>query len=326
MPVIQASTYNKPKILFNRHFETIIPGLLRRVKNTPVYERERITTPDYDFLDLDWIKNDTKRVVIISHGLEGDSQRPYIKGMAKAFSNEQWDVLAWNFRGCGGEKNKRKIFYHSGATYDLQSVVSHAVNEKYEEIILIGFSLGGNLTLKYLGESESNNIEQIKGAVTFSVPLDLAGCSNEIDLPHNFLYSKRFLKSLKNKVNDKKEDLGELYDEKKVDALNSIYDFDDQITAPVHGFKDAHHYYQSCSSRNFISSIKIKTLVVNAQNDPFLSASCLDKSLFENLNTVFFETPKQGGHVGFSSYNKAGLYWSEKRALEFVNEELENHD
>lgn len=326
MPVIQASSYNKPKILFNRHFETIIPGLLRRVKNIPVYERERITTPDDDFLDLDWIKNDSKRVVIISHGLEGDSQRPYIKGMAKAFSNEQWDVLAWNFRGCSGEKNKRKIFYHSGATYDLQSVVNHTVNKKYEEIILIGFSLGGNLTLKYLGEPESNNIEQIKGAVTFSVPLDLAGCSNEIDLPHNFLYSRRFLKSLKIKVNDKKEDLGELYHEKRVDALNSIYDFDDQITAPVHGFKDAHDYYQSCSSRNFISSIKIKTLVVNAQNDPFLSSSCLDKSLFENLNTVFFETPKQGGHVGFSSYNKAGLYWSEKRALEFVNEELENHD
>jgi len=326
MPVIQASTYNKPKILFNRHFETIIPGLLRRVKNISEYKRERITTPDNDFLDLDWIKNGTKRLVIISHGLEGDSQRPYIKGMAKAFSNEQWDVLAWNFRGCSGEKNKKKIFYHSGATYDLQSVVSHAVNEKYEEIILIGFSLGGNLTLKYLGEHESKNIEQIKGAVAFSVPLDLAGCSNEIDLPHNFLYSRRFLKSLKNKVNDKKEDLGELYDEKKVHALNSIYDFDDQITAPVHGFKDAHHYYQSCSSRNFISSIKIKTLVVNAQNDPFLSASCLDKSLFENLNTVYFETPKQGGHVGFSSYNEAGVYWSEKRALKFVKEELENHD
>ena len=99
MPVTLTSTYNKPKLLFNRHIETIVPGILRNVKNIPKYERERITTPDGDFLDLDWIKNGTKRLVIISHGLEGDSQRPYIKGMAKAFSNDQWDVLAWNFRG-----------------------------------------------------------------------------------------------------------------------------------------------------------------------------------------------------------------------------------
>ena len=224
------------------------------------------------------------------------------------------------------EKNNTRFFYHSGATYDLQSVVKHAEEKQYEKIILIGFSLGGNLTLKYLGEPESHHIEQIKGAVTFSVPLDLAGCSNEIDLPLNFLYSRRFLKSLKIKVKEKKEALGEFYDEKKVDSLKSIFDFDDQITAPLHGFKDANDYYESCSSRNFISSIKIKTLVVNAQNDPFLSASCLDTSLFKNMDNVFFETPKQGGHVGFSSYNKSGLFWSEKRALEFVNEELENHD
>ncbi|MDP4679891.1 MAG: alpha/beta fold hydrolase, partial [Cyclobacteriaceae bacterium] len=196
MPVIEQSSYKKPAILFTRHLETIVPGLFRKIETPFPYQRERITTPDNDFLDLDWIRRDNDKLIVISHGLEGDSTRPYIKGMVNAFSNANWDTLAWNLRGCSGELNHTHRFYHSGATDDLETVVKHAVAKGYKTIVLTGFSLGGNVTLKYLGESATQKFEEIKGAVVFSVPLDLAGCSKEIDLPHNILYSRRFLRTL----------------------------------------------------------------------------------------------------------------------------------
>ncbi|MEQ8239911.1 MAG: alpha/beta fold hydrolase, partial [Cyclobacteriaceae bacterium] len=143
--------YQRPKVLFNGHIETIYPALFRKVTLPTLPVRERITTVDDDFLDIDWYRNGKNKVVILQHGLEGSSDRPYILGMARAFLLQSFDVCAWNFRGCSGEVNKAKIFYHSGATYDLENVVNHASKE-YDQIFLVGFSLGGNLTLKYLGE------------------------------------------------------------------------------------------------------------------------------------------------------------------------------
>src|SRR5690349_18377924 len=162
-----SNQYSPPLFLFSPHLETIFPALLRRV-DLKSYTRERITTPDNDFLDLDWLKQDSHKLVILSHGLEGNSTRPYIKGMAKALFEEGYDILAWNFRGCSEEMNKQLRFYHSGATDDLDVVVKHAAEKKYDEIFLVGFSLGGNLTLKYLGEQASSS--KIKKAVAISVP------------------------------------------------------------------------------------------------------------------------------------------------------------
>lgn len=150
MPLITNTSYTGPSVLFNGHLQTIFPALFRKHLSLP-FDRERITTPDGDFLDLDWLRQDSKKLVIICHGLEGDSRRPYMRGMAKHFFQNKYDVLTWNFRGCSGELNIRPFFYHSGATYDLETVVNHAA-EKYAQVYLIGFSLGGNLTLKYLGE------------------------------------------------------------------------------------------------------------------------------------------------------------------------------
>lgn len=326
MSIIENSSYKRPSILFNRHFETIVPGLLRKIQTRIPYQRERISTADDDFLDLDWIKKDSERLIIISHGLEGDSSRPYVIGMANAFSDNGWDVLAWNFRGCSGEMNRAHRFYHSGATDDLEAVILHAVSKGYQQICLIGFSLGGNMTLKYLGETTTQKFKEIKNAVVFSVPLDLAGCSREIDLPHNILYSRRFLKSLKKKVKQKSGLLSDFPLVNGLDQIKSLYEFDDVLTGPLHGFDNADHYYASCSSLNFLTSIKIRTLVVNALNDPFLSKSCLDSSSFEKLDNVYFEIPIYGGHVGFSEYNRENLFWSEKRALKFINEDMNNYD
>src|SRR5690606_5595638 len=183
--------YLPPFFLFNSHLETIFPALLRRVALTD-YTRERIATPDDDFLDLDWLAQDSDSLVIISHGLEGNSKRAYIKGMARALFNRGHDVIAWNFRGCSEEMNRQRRFYHSGATDDLHTVIRHAArNEKYKWIFLVGFSLGGNVTLKYLGEQGGGCT--IAGAVVFSVPMDLGSSCQKISLPGNRVYSQRFL-------------------------------------------------------------------------------------------------------------------------------------
>lgn len=304
------SKYSPPALLFNRHLETIYPALFRKIK-LKEYEQERIQTPDDDFLDLFWLKQNSSNLAIISHGLEGNTQRAYMKGMAKAFYDQGHDALAWNYRGCGEEMNKQLRFYHSGTTDDLNTVINHA-SIKYQNIFLIGFSLGGNLTLKYLGEKAN---PKIKKAVAFSVPMDLYSSCIQISKPSNWVYSNRFLKSLKSKVRAKSK----LFPELKIDKLEtikSLIEFDDNYTAPIHGFKNAMDYYQKCSSVHFLSKIKTQTLIVSAKNDPFLSKECypdLSNHLFARL-----ESPSHGGHVGFAQFNENGLYWSELRALKFI--------
>ena len=306
--------YKPPVLLATSHLETIFPALLRKVPGI-AYERERITTPDHDFLDLDWLRQGSGKLVIVSHGLEGNSDRAYVRGMAKCFFQQQFDVLAWNYRGCSGEMNRKLRFYHSGATDDLDFVVRHAITMGYREIFLIGFSLGGNLTLKYLGEQGNLLHPAIRKAVAFSVPLNLKTSCDKISTPGNWIYSQRFLTSLKKKVLEKSRLLPEL-DTTPLSKINSLLAFDDLYTAPLHGFKNALHYYEQCSSIRFIETSQRPVLVVNAKNDPFLSPDCFP-SWVQNPN-VTFEYPERGGHVGFTLFTENGLYWSELRALDFL--------
>lgn len=307
-------TYKRPKLLFSKHLETIYPALFRKVEQVQ-YQRERIDTPDDDFLDLDWIKNKNKKLVIISHGLEGSADRPYMKGMAKVFSEKNYDVLAWNFRGCSEEMNRQLRFYHSGATDDLNLVVNHAKSQGYEEINLIGFSLGGNLTLKYLGEKLRPAIHR---AVAFSVPLNLHTSCVKISQPSNFLYAKRFLNNLKAKIKAKAAVMPDKLKTAGLNKIKTLMEFDDQYTAPIHGFKNAIDYYSSCSSINFLPGISQHTLIVNAANDPFLSSDCYPIAMLANHEHVKLEIPETGGHVGFAQFNEGRKYWSEIRALQFI--------
>ena len=310
-------TYCPPIILFNPHLETIYPALLRSVELQP-YQRERITTSDHDFLDLDWLKQGSKKLIVISHGLEGNTQRAYMKGMAKVGYQHGFDILTWNYRGCSEEMNKTLGFYHSGATHDLATVLQHAQETgQYKEIFLIGFSLGGNLTLKYLGE-ERTRPASLKKAVAFSVPMDLHTSCNKISQPSNWVYSQRFVKSLKEKIIRKSKTLREL-DVRGLDKIKTLREFDDYFTGPIHGFKDALDYYDHCSAIRFVTDIKIPVLVISAANDPFLSPECYPHDLLRNHPYVSFESPQRGGHVGFAQFNKNGLYWSEQRAIEFLN-------
>ncbi len=317
-------TYQAPWYLPNGHLQTIIPSLFRRVTGLH-FRRTRINTPDGDFLDLDWISSTTTEasktadtLIIISHGLEGDSRRSYIKGLARAFLHQSCHALAWNYRSCSGEPNKLPHFYHSGATQDLAQVVEHILQHhpQYTKIILAGFSLGGNLTLKYLGENPTQLPPQLWKAVVFSVPLDLASSSRKIGLRENRIYEQRFLKRLRQKIQHKAKLQPGVLDLKPLETIRTLWDFDDLYTAPLHGFKGAADYYARCSSLQFVEHIRIPTLILNAQNDPFLSASCYPKEKLTGHPYVHFEAPATGGHVGFPQAGK--FNYSEKRALQFV--------
>lgn len=321
--MLPLNPYSPPPLLFNAHLETIYPSLFRKVETQP-YRRERIETPDDDFLDLDWMENPdsnpgaSSQLVIISHGMEGNSHRAYVRGMARAFFNEGVDVLAWNYRGCSEEMNRLVRFYHSGATEDLECVISHALSSgKYTQIFLIGFSLGGNLTLKYLGERGKSIPRQLAKAVTFSVPMDLATGCLKISKRSNWVYTQRFLKSAKRKLRTKAIQHPQINLD-GIESIKNLRDLDDRYTAPLHGFADAPHYYAECSAGRYVTNITLPTLIVNAKNDPFLSPECSPVSLLQNHPFVTLETPDRGGHVGWTLFNANGLYWSELRALEFI--------
>jgi len=192
MPVISQSSYQAPFGFRSGHLQTIYPTLFRKV---PVIttERERIETNDGDFIDLDWSRShNTDRLAILSHGLEGSSLGKYTQGMARALKAAGWNVLAWNFRGCSGEPNLRLQSYHSGATEDLHRVVQHAEKAGYETIALTGFSLGGNMTLKYLGERAENLSPHIQAGAALSVACDLASSAKRLEHWQNKIYMRRF--------------------------------------------------------------------------------------------------------------------------------------
>jgi hypothetical protein len=315
MPLLQSSSYQRPNYLFNGHLETVYPAIFRQVELSPT-SKERVETHDGDFLEIDWHQQGNSKLVVISHGLEGNSSRAYILGMAKEALRNGFDVLAWNYRGCGEVLNRKAIFYHSGATYDLDTIIQHA-SPKYEEISLIGFSLGGNLTLKYLGEKRERT-PKIKKGVAISVPLDLGSSCDQISKTAFGLYTKRFLKTLQQKVEKKAKLFPAEFDLTKFATIQTLRDFDDTFTGPLHGFCDAEEYYQTNSSLQFLPDISVSTLVINAQNDPFLSPICFPSDLAKKLDQVNFEFPKHGGHVGFMCADSNKTFYSETRAVEFI--------
>lgn len=319
MPLVSESNYRPPWIFRSAHMQTIYPALFRRV-GLVTDTRERIQTPDQDFLDLDWKHaTESDQLLILSHGLEGNSHQAYIQGMARVFAEAGWNVLAWNYRGCSGELNRRLISYHSGATGELQIVLNH-VFEKYafKQIALIGFSLGGNLTLKYLGDRGDQVDSRIQCAVTFSVPCDLASASLKLESFANRIYMRRFLRTLRKKIRHKMKLFPGQLDDAGLDSMTTFREFDGGFTAPIHGFESAEDYWRRCSSKPVLTRIKIPTLLVNAANDPFLAPDCFPLKAAEQNPYFYLEIPRNGGHVGFISFGHNKTYWSERRALRFV--------
>jgi len=319
MPLISKSSYRKPPFyLFNGHLETIVPSIFRKIEGVN-YERERIETPDGDFLDLDWSKVGSEKLLIVSHGLEGSSERHYAKALVKLFNAHEFDVLVWNNRSCSGEMNKAPFLYHHGATYDLETVFQHveAVG-KYEAYYFSGISMGGAQTLKFLGEKGTNLSPKVKRAAVYSTPCNLTDSAATLRIKGNSFYKDRFLSKLKKKMLIKGQQHPGLVDLELLQRVNDFDTFDTHFTAKVHGFKDAADFYASVSADNVMPFIQIPTLIINAENDPLLMNRCYPVKLAEKHEYIHLEMPKRGGHTGFLMGGEE-FNWAEMRLLEFLD-------
>ena len=312
----QDSNYAPPILFRNGHFSTIYSGIIRSV-NGVVQNRERIALSDGDFLDLDWsyAQSKSKKLVVLLHGLEGDAQRPYITGSAKILNQNGYDCCAVNFRGCSGEPNIKYRSYHSGATEDLMNILDHILSTRdYKSIFLKGFSLGGNLLLKYLGEGNQIPTE-LKGAVAVSVPCNLHDSCKQLLSTKNILYAIRFKGNLLEKLRQKQAMFPEKISNADIKKIKTLMDFDDAYTSKAHNFKNALDYYEQCSSLQFLPNIQVPSLIINAKNDSFLGPDCYPVLETDNNPNLNLEMPNYGGHVGF--WGKNNITYTEKRALEF---------
>lgn len=316
MPLV-TSNYKPPYFFRNGHFSTIYPNLIRKVKGIE-QNRERVELKDGDFIDIDWSYSDDPKskgkVAVLVHGLEGNAQRQYILGLAKHFVKNQWNVAAINLRNCSGEVNRLYQSYNAGVSDDLTSIISHIIEKNYHSISICGFSLGGNITLKYLGEKKIP--KQVKSAVAVSVPCDLYNSLKEINKPKNFIYQQRFIHSLKKKLLERQRVFPNEISISDINDCRSLIDIDNLYTSVAHGYVDAIDYYTKCSSNQFLKDITIPTLIINAKNDTFLGTTCYPYNQAQRNSNLYLETPDFGGHVGF--YMSSGIFYNEYRTVEFV--------
>lgn len=317
MPLIPSSYTRAPFYQPNGHWQTIWPALFRKV-NTFTWSRERLELEDGDFLDLDWLPApDSRRLVVLSHGLEGNSDRHYVRGMARAFRQNGWEALAWNCRSCSGELNRTARLYHHGDVEDIGHVLAHALRQKdYESVVLIGFSMGGAITSKYLGVQGTQLPSPIRAGIAFSTPCDLRAGAEALELPGNAFYKKRFFRKLQAKLLAKEQQFPGLIDPSLFAQVQRWSDFDEWFSAPVAGYRNANEFYEHSSCVNFMAGSIVPLLIVNAQNDPILLPACTPVELSEKYDHIFVEMPLTGGHVGFQS--RGPVIWSEQRALDFV--------
>jgi predicted alpha/beta-fold hydrolase len=323
MPLLASSSYRPPWGLGIQHggghLQTILPVLFRRVP-TITRERERIETPDGDFLDLVWNRDHrSDTLVIITHGLEGNSSNASVQGMAGAFHRVGWDTLTWNLRGCSGEANRLLRTYHSGAWEDLECVINHA-GYTYRHIALVGFSIGGNLTLKYLGDRAASIHPAVRGAVAFSVPCDLASSALAMESRVNSIYMHHFLVNLRRKIREKAIAFPGAVSTEGLDKIRTFREFDGTYTAPLNGFLSAEDYWAKASSKPSLAGIIVPTLLVNALDDPFLGPECFPREEAATHSHFHLELPECGGHLGFLTLGKE--FWSESRAVEFLSQAI----
>lgn len=308
----------KPKFFFrNKHINTCFPTIFRKIDIN--YKRERIDTYDGDFIDIDWVKNKSDNLVILCHGLEGSSNSKYIKANAKYFSQQGWDVLAINYRGCSGEENKKIYSYNSILTDDLKLVVEKK-GKYYKNIVTVGFSLGANLILKYLG-CEKDIPKNLICAVTVSPPCNFFATSEKLKKKENIIYKLKFLNKLKIKIKEKYKNNPDYRKKINLEAIlktKNLEEFDEEFTAKYFGFKGVKDYYEKANTVKTLKNIKIPTYILTPLDDPIMGKECYPyKETRENKN-ILFETPKYGGHVGFSSLNHYP-YVLEKAIYSYVN-------
>ncbi len=316
MPLISVTDYRPPLLFRNPHFHTIYPTLFRKVEVD--YQRERVQTPDGDFLDLDWSTVGGARLVIVLHGLEGSAAGAYIKGMIRYFNRRGWDGLGFNFRGCSGTPNRKLKTYHMAAYEDIDWLVNFLIErDQYRNIALVGFSLGGNVLMNYFGRMGAAIPEPVDGAVALSTPCYIPTANERLRRWDNRLYTYRFERELNRKKAEKlKQFPGQL--PVGAERYAGFFDFDNWYTAPAHGFENARDYWERASGRQYIPGIRKPFLLINAGDDTFLSPECYPEQEAHSLENFYLCMPPYGGHAGFYLPNQRGEYWSEQKTFEFL--------
>ena len=314
----RAEPYRAPTWLPGAHAQTIYPLLIK--SPPPAYRRERWDTPDGDFIDLDWIDGPPGApLVVLFHGLEGSSHSHYAREMMQAVAAHGLCGVVPHFRGCSGEVNRMPRAYHSGDYLEIDWVLRRlqALHPQCPRFAA-GVSLGGNALLKWLGKSGADALSVVDAAAAVCAPLDLTAAGESLGRGFNRLvYAQNFLQTLKRNALAKLDRHPGLLDRERVLAARTLYDFDDAVTAPLHGFRNASEYWVRASSKPWLRRIRVPTLVVNARNDPFLPAAALPTET-QVSKYVTLEYPAQGGHVGFVSGPPPGrLHWLPERVLSF---------
>ncbi|NOQ13715.1 MAG: hydrolase [Methyloprofundus sp.] len=316
--------------LNNPHLQTLYPALLRKPPS-PDLKRERLVTDDNDFIDIDFCGTGQQPLILLLHGLTGSSQSKYIKGLQQALLAQGLRSAALNFRGCSGEYNRSSRCYHSGETGDIDFLY-RTLREREPETAMaaVGFSIGGNVLLKWLGEQGSKI--DLFAATAVSVPLVLSTCADKLDNGFSKLYRASLLRELKEYVHLKQQHLESLGKSEEADILRQIgnldditsfWQYDDRVVAKLYDFANVDDYYQRSSSRQFLQAITIPTLIIQAQDDPFMTPEVLPE-LTELSSSVSLEITAAGGHVGFVSGNNPlqPKYWLEQRIPEFLQQHL----
>jgi predicted alpha/beta-fold hydrolase len=307
----------------NAHLQTLWPHLFRHQPEMGLH-RERLELPDGDFIDLDWTPDNRGPIVVILHGLEGSAQSPYVQGLLEAVRGRAWRGVVMHFRGCSGEPNRLARSYHSGETGDLSFLIQTLRSREPDTpLAVVGYSLGGNVLLKWLGET--GNEAKVQAAVAVSVPFVLHHAADRLNQGFSRIYQWILLRSLKRGVRRKFKNIPAPISLENLAAINSLRDFDDQITAPLHGFTSADHYYSVASSRQYLKGIQVNTLIIHAQNDPFMTADAIPATSELSPSTQF-ELYADGGHVGFVAGRRPwrARYWLEERVLEYLKSHLKD--
>ncbi|MGH8635160.1 MAG: hydrolase [Burkholderiales bacterium] len=324
---LDGAPYRAPWWLPGGHAQTLYAALAAP-RPRVAYRRERWDTPDGDFIDLDWIEergssNEGRSqapLVALFHGLEGSSHSHYALALMAAVRDRGWRGVVVHFRGCSGEPNRLSRAYHSGDAPEIDWIVRRLrAQNAATPLFATGVSLGGNALLKWLGDCGESAASLVDAAVAISVPLDLMATGNALGQGFNLVYTRNFLATLRVMSLDKLGRFPDLYDADAVRASRTLREFDDLVTAPLHGFKDADDYWTRASSKPGLRNIRVPTLVLNARNDPLVPASALPRA-GEVSAAVTLEQPEEGGHAGFVSGRFPGkLDWLPARALEFFS-------
>lgn len=319
------SDYRPPFWYRGRHLQTLWGPLFRNWRR-PSLRRERLHTPDGDFLDLDWLTGVPERapLVLILHGLEGSSRSHYARGLLRGAGRLGWRGAVLHFRSCSGEVNRLARLYHSGETADLDWVIGRLRERAMAPRIgLVGVSLGGNVVLKWLGERGDAAPREVAAAVAISTPFDLAACAAALDRGFNrAIYTEGFLRTMKAKIRAK----AHLYDGRMDVAAalraRTFAEYDRLFTAPINGFADERDYWARASSAPYLERIRRPALLINAANDPFMPAACLPAAAVERSRWLEAAFVAEGGHVGFLDGPLARTSWAERRGLAFLQRHL----